>query len=113
MHITTKKLTAEEMVDQGIQSYYYVNVKAITGMFLAFVFLLVPLSVGTKVIAEEIAERINCSYFAQFSNGYELAQLALPFNHRLDGYPKDGIACNSELKPSKVINSVATTSVIQ
>lgn len=111
--ISIKKLTAEEMIERGIEKYRYMNVKAITGLFLSFILLLVPFSVGTKVIADEIAERINCSYFAQFSNGYELAQLALPFNHRLDGYPKDGIACNSELKPSKVINSVATTSVIQ
>lgn len=91
MRILFKHLTAQEMLDQNIDSYVYINPGIVTRIVI-FVLAALWLQAGTKVAVEAYNQRITCSIF---STRIE-AQRAFdsdPVRYQVLDRDRDGKAC--------------------
>lgn len=87
----TTKLTAQQMLDRGIQKYTFVNFPA------GVLALIMVFFIFTKVATTVSARKVSCSNFTSQSEAQRSFEMDRVFYKNLDR-DKDGIACDALLK---------------
>lgn len=87
MIFTTKKLTAQEMVDRGINRAIYIN-----KYVFSFLGLILIVFMGITGHKEALAKKINCDSFMTQSDAQKTFDSNRRLYHRLDS-DGDAVAC--------------------